>query len=62
MKLACRSGASMSLPGGGSLGTVRFGMMRSLVGHALNADVVVGSSVGAMAGAHSAGTVSRFYR
>jgi NTE family protein len=62
MKLPCRLGASMSLPGGGSFGTVGFGMMRSLVGHALNADMVVGSSVGEMNRAYSVGTVSRFYR
>jgi NTE family protein len=42
--------------GGGSFGAVQVGMLRSLVGHGLNADMVVGSSVGAMNGAYYAGT------
>lgn len=44
------------LAGGGSFGAVQVGMLRSLVGHGLNADMVVGSSVGAMNGAYYAGT------
>jgi NTE family protein len=42
--------------GGGSFGAVQVGMLRSLVGRGLNADLVVGSSVGAMNGAYYAGT------
>src|SRR5712691_1429943 len=42
--------------GGGSFGAVQVGMLRSLVSHGLNADLVVGSSVGAMNGAYYAGT------
>jgi NTE family protein len=42
--------------GGGSFGAVQVGMLHSLVGHGLSADVVVGSSVGAMNGAYYAGT------
>jgi NTE family protein len=42
--------------GGGSFGTVKVGMLRSLVAHGVTADVVVGSSVGAMNSAHYAGT------
>jgi NTE family protein len=42
--------------GGGSFGAVQVGMLHSLVCHGLSADVVVGSSVGAMNGAYYAGT------
>jgi Patatin-like phospholipase len=42
--------------GGGSFGAVQVGMLRSLVGRGLNADRVVGSSVGAMNSAYYAGT------
>jgi NTE family protein len=41
--------------GGGSFGAVQVGMLHSLVAHGLSADVVVGSSVGAMNGAYYAG-------
>ena len=41
--------------GGGSFGAVQVGMLRALVAHGLKADMVVGSSVGAMNGAHFAG-------
>jgi NTE family protein len=34
--------------GGGSFGAVQVGMLRSLVAHGVKADMVVGSSVGAM--------------
>jgi NTE family protein len=44
--------------GGGSFGAVQVGMLRSLVAHGLGADMVVGSSVGAMNGAYYAGTPS----
>src|SRR5262245_9169215 len=42
--------------GGGSFGAVQVGMLHSLVCHGLSADVVVGSSVGAMNFAYYAGT------
>lgn len=41
--------------GGGSFGAVQVGMLRALVAHGLEADMVVGSSVGAMNGAYFAG-------
>jgi NTE family protein len=41
--------------GGGSLGAVQVGMLRSLVARGVKADMVVGSSVGAMNGAYYAG-------
>ena len=42
------------LAGGGSLGAVEVGMLEALVEHGVGADVVVGSSVGAMNGAYFA--------
>lgn len=44
--------------GGGSFGAVQVGMLRALVAHGLKADMVVGSSVGAMNGAYFAGMPS----
>ena len=41
--------------GGGSFGAVQVGMMQSLVNHGIAADMVVGSSVGALNGAFFAG-------
>jgi NTE family protein len=41
--------------GGGSLGAVQVGMLRSLTAHGLKPDMVVGSSVGAMNSAYYAG-------
>ena len=41
--------------GGGSFGAVQVGMLRSLVGRGLKADMVVGSSVGAINSAYYAG-------
>jgi NTE family protein len=41
--------------GGGSFGAVQVGMMQSLVGHGIGADMVVGSSVGSINGAFYAG-------
>ena len=41
--------------GGGSFGAVQVGMLRALVAHGVKADLVVGSSVGAMNGAYYAG-------
>jgi NTE family protein len=55
------SGQSASGPtafvfaGGGSLGAVQVGMMQSLAQHGVHADMVVGSSVGALNGAYYAG-------
>lgn len=41
--------------GGGSLGAVQVGMLHSLAAHGISADMVVGSSVGALNGAFYAG-------
>jgi NTE family protein len=41
--------------GGGSFGAIQVGMMHSLAGHGVPADMVVGSSVGALNGAYYAG-------
>ena len=41
--------------GGGSLGAVQIGMLKALVAHGVTADMVVGSSVGAINGAYFAG-------
>jgi NTE family protein len=41
--------------GGGSFGAVQVGMMQALAAHGVTADLVVGSSVGAMNGAYYAG-------
>jgi NTE family protein len=43
------------LAGGGSLGAIQAGMLQSLVNHGVTADMVVGSSVGALNGAYYAG-------
>lgn len=43
------------LAGGGSFGAVQVGMMHSLANHGVGADMVVGSSVGALNGAFYAG-------
>jgi NTE family protein len=43
------------LAGGGSFGAVQVGMMQSLAKHGVVADMVVGSSVGALNGAYYAG-------
>lgn len=41
--------------GGGSFGAIQVGMLQSLVGHGVGADMVVGSSVGSINGAFYAG-------
>lgn len=41
--------------GGGSFGAIQVGMMQALAAHGITADMVVGSSVGAMNGAYYAG-------
>jgi NTE family protein len=46
---------ALVLAGGGSFGAVQVGMLRALVAHGLVPDLVVGSSVGAINGAHFAG-------
>jgi len=46
------------LAGGGSFGAVQVGMMQSLARHGVVADMVVGSSVGALNGAYYAGDPS----
>jgi NTE family protein len=43
------------LAGGGSFGAIQVGMMHSLAAHGIAADMVVGSSVGALNGAYYAG-------
>jgi NTE family protein len=43
------------LAGGGSFGAIQVGMMHSLAAHGISADMVVGSSVGALNGAYYAG-------
>jgi NTE family protein len=42
------------LAGGGSFGAIQVGMMHSLAAHGISADMVVGSSVGALNGAYYA--------
>jgi NTE family protein len=42
--------------GGGSLGAIQVGMLRELTRHGLQADFVVGSSVGALNAAYFAGS------
>jgi NTE family protein len=41
--------------GGGSFGAIQVGMMHALAAHGIVADMVVGSSVGALNGAYYAG-------
>ena len=52
---ATRPKTAFVFAGGGSFGAVQVGMLRALVAHGLKADMVVGSSVGAMNGAYFAG-------
>jgi NTE family protein len=46
---------ALVLAGGGSFGAIQVGMMHSLAARGIEADMVVGSSVGAMNGAYYAG-------
>jgi NTE family protein len=46
---------ALVLAGGGSFGAIQVGMMHSLAAHGVSADMVVGSSVGALNGAYFAG-------
>lgn len=54
MITAPRAKTAFVLAGGGSLGAVQVGMLRELVAHDVRADIVVGSSVGAVNGAYFA--------
>ena len=49
------AGTAFVLAGGGSFGAVQVGMMQSLAKHGVVADMVIGSSVGALNGAYYAG-------
>jgi len=50
-----RSKTAFIFAGGGSLGAIHIGMLHSLASHGITADMVVGSSVGALNGAYYAG-------
>ena len=51
----CHGKTAFVLAGGGSFGAIQVGMMQSLAAHGISADMVVGSSVGALNGAYYAG-------
>ncbi len=48
-------GTAFVLAGGGSFGAIQVGMLRELVAHGVQPDLVVGSSVGALNGAYFSG-------
>ena len=50
-----RPKTALVLAGGGSFGAIQAGMLHSLATHGIAADMVVGSSVGALNGAYYAG-------
>ena len=50
-----RSKTAFVFAGGGSFGAIHVGMLHSLANHGITADMVVGSSVGALNGAYYAG-------
>ncbi len=50
-----RRGKTAFVFAGGSLGSVQVGMLRALMAHGAKADMIVGSSVGALNGAYFAG-------
>ena len=52
---ATKTAKAFVLAGGGSLGAVQVGMLHSLAAHGITADMVVGSSVGALNGAYYCG-------
>lgn len=52
---AARPATAFVLAGGGSFGAIQVGMLRSLASRGIAADMVVGSSVGALNGAYYAG-------
>lgn len=51
-----RGKTALVLAGGGSFGAIQVGMLRSLARFGISADMVVGSSVGALNGAYYAGS------
>ncbi len=58
MSVTNRAGAAKTafvFAGGGSFGAIQVGMLESLAAHGITADMVVGSSVGALNGAFYAG-------
>ena len=55
---ASASKTAFVFAGGGSFGAIQVGMLQALVAHGITADMVVGSSVGALNGAFSAGDPS----
>ena len=50
-----RAKTAFVFAGGGSFGAIQVGMMHALAAHGVSADMVVGSSVGAINGAYYAG-------
>ncbi len=52
---AGRTKTALVFAGGGSFGAIQVGMMHALAAHGISADMVVGSSVGALNGAYYAG-------
>ena len=52
---ACAKKTAFVFAGGGSFGAIQVGMLQSLAAHGISADMVVGSSVGALNGAFYAG-------
>jgi predicted acylesterase/phospholipase RssA len=54
-----RSRTAFVFAGGGSLGAIHVGMLHSLASRGITADMVVGSSVGALNGAYYAGNPTR---
>ena len=50
-----RAKTAFVFAGGGSFGAIQVGMMHALVANGVSADMVVGSSVGAINGAYYAG-------
>lgn len=55
MMTATTERTAFVLAGGGSFGSIQVGMLRALVAHGVKADLVVGTSVGAINGAYFAG-------
>ncbi|HXH02114.1 MAG TPA: patatin-like phospholipase family protein [Candidatus Competibacteraceae bacterium] len=56
--MSTRPKTAFVFAGGGSLGAIQVGMLKSLVAHGIEADLVVGSSVGAINAAYFAGDPS----
>ena len=54
-----RSKTAFVFAGGGSFGAIHVGMLHSLASRAITADMVVGSSVGALNGAYYAGNPTK---